>query len=190
MNDGNLSINVSVKCSPVLQQSHSSQRKRSGNGARRRRRRKQRSSKTGETSNHIATTENTLLQTTMMTADNVHVAKTDFDVLVQESTLSSPSEIIQREKLYHVPPAFEGCSYSDEAVSGDLIDLDTCLPNSLISNKPLTRIDGTSCNYQQEKPPQPPTTLGRHLLHEDISSPQVELLMYEMVKEVYRRSMT
>ena len=117
----------------------------------------------------------------------------DFDVLVQESTLSSPPETEQRQKLYHLPSAFESCSYTDEAISGDLIDFDTCLPDSLISNKLLTRTDETSCNYPREQSPKPPTTVGCPLLPQDhnyFSSPQAELLMYEMLKEVYRGSMT
>ena len=155
MNDGSLSIDVSVKCSPVPQSRNTSRRKRSGNGSRRRRR-EQRGVQSRETSNLFASTESSVLKSSMTDrdADIVHVVSTEFDVLVHESTSPSPPESKQtRQEVYHVPPTFDK-SYSDEIFEDNLIDFDTCLPVSEIVNELPTQTDATTCNNRWQQPHQ------------------------------------
>ena len=193
VNDGSLSIDVSVKCSPVPQSRNASRRKRSGNGSRRRRREqrdvKSRKTSTVETSNLFASTESTVLESSMTDgdADIVHVASTEFDVLVHESTSPSPPESKQRQEVYHVPPTFDK-SYSDEVLEDNLIDFDTCLPNSKIVNELPSRTDATNCNNRWQQPHQTSSNVRRD--NGCISSSKIELMMYDMVNELYRRSVT
>ena len=162
MNDGNFSINVCVTtCLPVIKDNVTStpRRKRSDKAARKRRK-EQRACKSEESSN-ISSSEVTMSKPTEVAVDvGNDVLSTD---MVAYSTVS------------------------DDAITGDLIDLTESSTNATFKDEQLDSSDVTT-DYKLEsakssssaRPPEQPGTSS--------DQSQVELMLYSMVKELYSRT--
>ena len=136
----------------------------------------------------------TIVPEPSMTAEaavNVNDVTTDNDVSVTEWPPLSGSE--QLSKFLHEPNTYE-MSCSDEVITGDLIDFTTCLSNAPISNEQSSQLEEFTQIIEQKNPIQSTSDAEHPSTNSKIaacpSSPHVELMMYAMVKELYRRTCT
>ena len=188
--DGNLSIDVGVTCPTIPHQPQfAPRRKRSGQGARRRKK-EQRACNANERTSNIVKSE-TILPEPSMTAEAAVNVDADIDVSVTERPLLSRPE--QSSEFLHVPYTYDTSS-SNGVMTSDLIDFTTCLPNAPISNEQSSQLEETELIVEQKNSilstsdaEHPSSTNSKKACS---SSPHVELMMYAMVKELYRRTCT
>ena len=189
--DGTLSIDVNVQCSPASHCS-SPRRKRSGRGSRRRRKKQRACNSTDDSlfENDLACKDSTMLEHSIAAEEAAPVdtsqcvpcadlqhdelcVNSDFDMEVQQLPIL-PARIDPQNQVYtHVPPDDRFRSYTGEAIVGDLIQLDDTIVSEQVFQKDLNTTARSS---------QPPDSWCSPV------QPQFELMMYDMVQELYYRT--